>query len=114
MPRVKRGTTKHKKRERLLKQTKGYRWQRKSSSRAAKQALMKAWTYQYRDRRNKKREFRRLWNVQINAAARQNNTTYSSLIHSMIQSKIELDRKILADLAEHEPETFTEVVNATK
>lgn len=114
MPRVKRGTTKHKKRERLLKQTKGFRWNRKSTSRAAKQALMKAWTYQYRDRRNKKRDFRRLWNVQINAGARINDTTYAKLIHALKAAHIDLDRKVLADLAENEPETFAEVVNATK
>ena len=114
MARVKRGTTKHKKRERLLKHTKGFRWQRKSTSRAAKQAVMKAWTYQYRDRRTLKREKRRLWNVKINAGARANETTYAKLIHALKEKGVELDRKILADLAEHEPDVFTKVVEATK
>lgn len=114
MPRVKRGTTKHKKRERLLSHTKGYRWRRKSTKRAAQQAVMKAWTYQYRDRRTLKRDKRRLWNVKINAAARQNDTTYARLINALKTANIVLDRKILADLAEYEPETFSEVVNAAK
>jgi large subunit ribosomal protein L20 len=111
MARVKRGTTAHKKRERLLKQTKGYRWGRKSKEREARQALMKAWTYSYRDRRTKKRDFRRLWQVKINAAARANNTTYSSLIHALKEKNVALDRKTLADLAENEPKVFSSVVS---
>lgn len=114
MARVKRGVTKHRKRERLLKQTKGFRWRRKSTTRAAKQALMKAWTYQYRDRRTLKRDKRRLWNVKINAAARMNETTYAKLISAMKTKHVELDRKILADLAEHEPSVFSEVVKFTR
>ena len=110
MARVKRGVQAHKKRERLLKQTKGYRWHRKSKEKAAREALLKAWTYQYRDRRNKKRDFRRLWQIKINAAARENGTTYSRLIHALKQKNIGLDRKILADLAENEPKIFSEVV----
>jgi len=112
MARVKRGVSAHKKREKLLKQTKGYRWGRKSKERAARQALFKAWTYSYRDRRNKKRDFRRLWQIKINAAARENGTTYGRLIHALKQNNIGLDRKILADLAENEPETFSAVVAA--
>jgi large subunit ribosomal protein L20 len=114
MSRVKRGATRNKKRERLLQHTKGFRWQRKSSRRAAKQAVMKAWTYQYRDRRRLKRDKRALWNVQINAAARANNTTYSALINGLKRANVELDRKVLADIAEHEPEVFTKVTEAAK
>ena len=114
MARVKRGTTKTKKRERLLKQTKGYRWRRKSTSRAAKQALMKAWSYQYRDRRTLKRDKRRLWNVRINAAARQHGTTYSQFIASLKRSNIELDRKVLADFAENDSEVFKKVLEETR
>lgn len=110
MTRVKRGVSAHKKRERLLKETKGYRWGRKSKEKAAREALLKARTYQFRDRRNKKRDFRRLWQIKINAAARENGTTYGVLIHALKQKNISLDRKILADLAENEPKIFSEVV----
>jgi len=111
MARVKRGVQSHKKRERLLKQTKGYRWHRKSKEKAAREALLKAWTYQYRDRRNKKRDFRRLWQIKINAAARENGTTYGRFIHALKQKNIGLDRKILADLAENDPKIFSEIVS---
>jgi len=114
MSRVKRGTTRNTKRERLLQHTKGFRWQRKSSRRAAKQAVMKAWTYQYRDRRRLKRDKRALWNVQINAGARMQGTTYSTLINGLKRANVELDRKVLADIAEHEPEVFAKVVEAAK
>lgn len=110
MTRVKRGVSAHKKREKLLKQTKGYRWGRKSKEKAAREALLKAWTYQFRDRRNKKRDFRRLWQIKINAAARENGTTYGAFIYALKQKNISLDRKILADLAENEPKTFSEIV----
>lgn len=114
MSRVKRGVIKTQKRARLLKQTRGYRWRRKSTARAARQALMKAWSYQYRDRKNRKRDFRALWNVRINAGARANAVTYSKLIFGMKRRSIELDRKILADLAKDEPEVFTKIVETTK
>jgi len=110
MPRVKRGKTSTKKREKLLKQTKGYKWHRKSKEKSAREALIKAWGYQYRDRKNRKRTFRNLWQIKINAAARENGTNYSSLINSLKKKNIALDRKTLADLAEHEPKTFSEVV----
>ncbi len=112
MARVKRGVTSRKKRTRVLKHTKGYRWGRKSKERAAKEALLHAWTYQYRDRRNKKRDFRRLWQIKINAAARENGTTYSALINRLKKKNIALDRKILADLAENEPKVFGEIVSS--
>lgn len=114
MSRVKRGTTKTQKRERLLKHTKGYRWRRKSNARLAKQAVMKAWSYQYRDRRRRKRDFRALWNVRINAGARLNGTTYRDLISALKKSNITLDRKILSSLAKDQPAVFTKVVEATK
>ncbi|MBU2101182.1 50S ribosomal protein L20 [Patescibacteria group bacterium] len=110
MPRIKRGTQAAKKRRNLLKHTKGFMWGRKSKEKAARQALMKAWTYSYRDRRVRKREFRKLWQVKINAGARENGTTYSRLIDALTKKNIGLNRKILADLAENEPATFKRVV----
>ncbi|MEX1014511.1 MAG: 50S ribosomal protein L20 [Candidatus Paceibacterota bacterium] len=110
MARVKRGTTKHKKREKILKQTKGFKWGRKKKKRAAKEALIKKWSNAFKGRKNKKRDFRKLWNIKINAAARQNGLKYSELINLLKKNDIELDRKILADLAENNPETFKAVV----
>lgn len=114
MPRVKRGTTKHKKREKILKETKGFMFGRKNKKRLAKQALLKAWTYAFRDRRAKKRDFRRLWNVKINAAAREHGMKYSEFINLLKKNNIEIDRKTLADLAENEPAAFEAVVNKVK
>ena len=110
MPRVKRGTQIRKKRKKLFSQTKGYKHGRKNVFRHAKQALLKAKTYEYRDRRTKKRDFRRLWIVRINAACRANNIKYSEFIKKLSDKKIELDRKILADLAINEPEEFKKIV----
>jgi large subunit ribosomal protein L20 len=112
--RVKRGTSHVKRRNRLLKQTKGYRWGRKSKSKLAKVAVLKAGAHAYRDRRKKKRTFRRLWNIRINAGARELNITYSALIAKLKTAKIELDRKSLADLAMNDPAAFAEVVKLTK
>lgn len=110
MPRVKRGVMAHKKRERLLKYTKGFRWGRKSKERAAKEALLHAWTHAFQGRKNKKRVFRRLWNVQVNAAARLNGVSYSRLIAALHKKNVKLDRKILADLAQNEPAVFKKIV----
>lgn len=110
MPRVKRGTTAHKKRERLLKYTKGFRWGRKSKERAAKEALLHAWSHAFRGRKEKKRDFRKLWNVQINAAARAQDISYSRLMSELKKKNIKLDRKILADLAKNEPAVFKKVI----
>lgn len=110
MPRVKRAVHAHKKRRKTLKKTKGYMWGRKSKYRLAKDALRHAQTHAYKDRRRKKREFRALWNIQINAAVRQHSLTYSKFINGLKKNKIELDRKILADLAQNNPETFKKVV----
>ncbi|PIU42634.1 MAG: 50S ribosomal protein L20 [Parcubacteria group bacterium CG_4_9_14_0_2_um_filter_35_11] len=114
MVRVKRSKTAKKKRKKALKATKGFRWGRKSKYRAAKEALMHARTYQYRDRRRKKRERRALWQIKINAAVRQLGLTYSQFIAGLKKRKIEIDRKILANLAEENPAVFKEIVNKIK
>ena len=114
MVRVKTGKISHKRRERLLKHTKGFRWGRKSRLRAAKEAILHAWTYAYRDRKRKKREFRRLWQIQINAACREHGLSYSKFIYGLRQKKIELDRKILANLAQNHPEIFAKIVEEIK
>ena len=114
MPRVKRGKNATKKRERLLKYTKGFRWGRKSKERAAKEALLHAWTHAFQGRKEKKRNFRRLWNVRINAAARAEGITYGKLIAALCKKNVKLDRKILADLAQNEPEVFRKVVELVK
>lgn len=110
MPRVKRGTIAHKKREKLLRHTKGFRWSRKSKERAAKEALLHAWSRAFRGRKEKKRNFRTLWNVKINAAVREEGMSYSAFIAALKKKNVLLDRKILADLAEHKPEVFKKVV----
>jgi large subunit ribosomal protein L20 len=110
MPRVKRGTTAHKKREKLLKKTKGFRWGRKNKERAAKEALLHAESRMFRGRKEKKRNFRSLWTVRLNAAARANGTTYSKLIAGLKAKNIRLDRKILADLAISEPKVLEAII----
>lgn len=114
MTRIKRGTIKTKKREALLKHTKGFKWGRKSKARSAKDALRHALRYQYRDRRTKKRAFRRLWQVKLNAALRPHDLSYSKFIHLLKTHSIELNRKILAELAEHEPDVFKKIVEGVK
>lgn len=112
MPRVKRGTQASKRRKNVLKHTKGFRWGRKSKYRLAKQALQKAWTYAYRDRKVKKREFRRLWQIQIGAACKAQNVSYNKFIANLKKNKIEIDRKILAQLAKEEPEIFDKILKS--
>jgi len=112
--RVKRGKTHLKRRKRLLKQTRGYKWGRKKKIKLAKTAVLKAGVHAYRDRRRKKREFRRLWNIKINAGVREHGLSYSQFINKLNKSKIELDRKVLANLAEHEPKAFAEIVKTVK
>lgn len=114
MPRVKRGTIAHKRRERVLKYTKGFRWGRKSKERAAKEALLHAWTHAFRGRKEKKRNFRQLWNVKINASARAEGISYSRLMAALKAKNVRLDRKILADLAEHEPAVFRKIAELAK
>jgi large subunit ribosomal protein L20 len=104
--RVKRSAHARKKRRATLARAKGYRGQAHSSYKRAKEALLKADRYAYRDRRNRKRDFRRLWITRINAAARREGMTYSELIHGLRAAGIELDRKVLADIAVRDPETF--------
>jgi large subunit ribosomal protein L20 len=114
MTRVKRGKTSNKKRERLLKYTKGFKWGRKSKERAAKEALLHAWSHAFRGRKEKKREYRALWQTQINAGARSNGTSYSRLISGLKKQNIILDRKILADLAINEPNVFKKIIEKAK
>ena len=114
MTRVKRGTIANKRRAKILKYTKGFRWGRKSKERAAKEALLHAWTHAFRGRKERKRDFRSLWNVKINAAARLNGMKYSQLINLMQKKNVKLDRKILADLAENEPKVFSKILEAVK
>lgn len=110
MTRVKRGVIKTKKRKKILQYTKGYRWGRKSKLRAAREALLHAWSYAYRDRKAKKREFRKLWNIKINAGVRSYGLRYNTFMHALKRANILLDRKILAQLAEHYPEVFAHIV----
>ncbi|HEV2776038.1 MAG TPA: 50S ribosomal protein L20 [Solirubrobacteraceae bacterium] len=114
MTRVKRSVHAKKKRRATLERTKGYRGEANSNYKRAKEALMKAEAYQYRDRRNRKRDFRRLWVTRINAAARQEGMTYSTFIHGLQVAGIELDRKVLADIAVRDPETFRRFVDAAR
>ena len=115
MPRVKRGMMHSKHRRNILKRTKGFKWGRKKLIKLAKTAATKAGSHAHRDRRVKKRTSRALWHIKINAAARANGTIYSKLAGSLKKNKIEVDRKILADIAEHEPALFAEIVKqATK
>jgi large subunit ribosomal protein L20 len=104
--RVKRSVNGRKKRRAALARTKGYRGEAHSSYKRAKEALLKADAYAYRDRRNRKRDFRRLWITRINAAARREGMSYSELMHGLRLAEIDLDRKVLADIAVRDPETF--------
>jgi len=114
MVRVKRGKTARKRRKRLIKHAKGFRWGRKSKYRAAKEALLHARSHSFRDRKAKKREFRRLWQTQISATCRQLGISYSRFIHGLKKNKIEIDRKILAELAKKEPKIFEKIVEKVK
>ena len=106
MPRVKRSVHARKKRREVLERTKGYRGEANHNYKRAKEALIKAETYAYRDRRNRKRDFRRLWITRINAAAKLNGMSYSQFMHGLKLAGVELDRKVLADIAVRDPETF--------
>jgi large subunit ribosomal protein L20 len=114
MTRVKRGTIKHKRREKLLKLTKGFRWGRKSKKRQAKEAVLHKLSHSFRGRKEKKRVYKKLWNTKINAASRNLGITYSQFINLLKTKNIELDRKILADLAENNPEVFEQIVAFVK
>ena len=114
MPRVKRGTTHVAKRKRLMKQTKGYRWGRKNTLKLAKTAVNKAGVHAFTDRRKKKRVNRGLWQIQINAACRENGVTYSRFIDLLKKNKIELDRKVLSQLANKSPKAFAAIIAQVK
>lgn len=112
--RVKRGTTTKKKHKKILAQTKGMKGLRHSSIKKAKEALLKSMTYTYRDRRNKKRDFRRLWIQRISALAKDNAMNYSTLMNKMKENKIEIDRKILSEFAVNETETVKAIIEKIK
>ena len=114
MPRVRRGTKRHDKRRKVLKLAKGYYGTRSKAYRIAKQAVDRALAYSYRDRRQRKRQFRRLWIARINAAARLHGLTYSRLIDGLKKSGSQLDRKMLADLAVREPEAFGKLAETAR
>ena len=114
MPRVKRGVTAHARHKKILKLAKGFRGRRKNVFRIAKQAVMKAGQYAYRDRRTRKRVFRQLWIARINAAARLNGLSYSRLMGGLKKADVQLNRKMLAQLAVADPASFTTVVGAAK
>ena len=114
MPRVKRGVVARRRHKKILKQAKGYYGARSRVFRVAKQAVIKAGQYAYRDRRVRKRQFRALWIARINAGARANGLSYSRLISGLKKANIEIDRKVLADLAMNEQQAFTAVVEKAK
>ena len=114
MTRVKRSVHARKKRREVLERTKGFRGEANSSYKRAKEAMFKADAYAYRDRRNRKRDFRRLWITRINAAARAEGMSYGTFIHGLAVAGVELDRKVLADIAVRAPETFRRFVDAAR
>ena|SRR3989344_3356905 len=114
MARVKRGTIANKKRKNILQHAKGFRWGRKSKYLEAKEALIHAWQYAYRDRKAKKRAFRGLWQTQINAASRAEGISYSKLIPLLKKQGVELDRKILSELAKEQPLMFKKLIEKVK
>lgn len=114
MPRVKRGFKARQRRNKVLKLAKGYRGARSKLFRSATEAVDRALNYAFRDRRVKKRDFRALWITRINAAARINGLSYSKLIHGLKTAKVEIDRKVLADLAVSDPRGFAEIASMAK
>jgi large subunit ribosomal protein L20 len=114
MPRVKRGVTARARHKKVIEQAKGFRGRRNNVYRIAKEAVMKAGQYQYRDRRQKKREFRALWIARINAAVRELGMTYSVFIAGLSKAQIEIDRKVLADLAVHDKAAFGKIAEQAK
>ena len=114
MPRVKRGPRKARRRKKILKQAKGYWGAKHRLYRTAKEAVERALVYSYRDRRNRKRDFRRLWIVRINAAASQHGLSYSKLIYGLKKLNIGINRKMLADMAVNNPQSFSQLVQRVK
>jgi large subunit ribosomal protein L20 len=114
MPRVKRGVTARASHKKVLAQAKGFRGRRKNVFRVANEAVMKAGQYAYRDRRQRKRQFRTLWIARINAAAREFGLTYSTMINGLKRAAVEVDRRVLADLAVHDPAAFNQLAQRAK
>ena len=114
MARVKRGVTSHAKHKKVLDQAKGFYGRRKNTIRVAKQAVEKSMQYAYRDRKNRKRNFRALWIQRLNAAAREHGLTYSRLIDGLAKAGVTVDRKVLSDIAIREPEAFAAIVGQAK
>src|SRR3989344_7104750 len=114
MTRVKRGAIAIKKRRKILKYAKGYKWGRKSKESLAREALLHAWTYAFQGRKIRKRDFRNLWQNKIGAAVQAQGMSYSKFIHALQKKNIQLDRKILAELAEERPKTFAQIVEMVK
>ena len=114
MPRVKRGVAAKKRKRRILRQAKGYYGARGNLLKTAREAVEKGWKYAYRDRRQRKRQFRALWIARINAGAREHGLSYSRMIHGLKAAGVEVDRKILAELAVADPKAFGELANLAK
>ncbi|HZK42683.1 MAG TPA: 50S ribosomal protein L20 [Syntrophomonadaceae bacterium] len=114
MPRVKRGVTSHKRHKKVLKRAKGYTGSKSKLYRIANQQVMKSGNYAYAHRKLKKREFRKLWITRINAAARNNGTSYSKLVHGLKVAGVDINRKVLADIAVNDPSSFTELAELAK
>jgi len=114
MARIKRGVTSHARHKKVLERASGYRGRRSTSYRVAKQAVEKALQYAYRDRRNRKRDFRSLWIQRINAGAREHDMTYSTFMHGLKVAGVDLDRKVLSDLAVREPDVFRALVDQAR
>lgn len=114
MTRVKRGITAHKRREKTLKYVKGFKWGRKSKERSAHEALFHAWSYQFKSRKLKKRDFRKEWQTTISAGLSNQAISYSKFVGMLKKKKVELDRKILAELAEQHPDVFSKIVEFMK
>ena len=114
MARVKRGVMVRKRHNKLLKEAKGYRGSRSRRVKVARETVMKALSYAYRDRRNRKRDFRRLWITRINAAARLNGMSYSKFMNGLKHANIDIDRKMLADIAVRDPQAFTNIAEQAR
>jgi large subunit ribosomal protein L20 len=114
MPRVKRGSTAHKRHKRVLRQAKGYYGTRSRLIKTAREAVERGWKYAYRDRKQRKRQFRILWIARINAAVREHGLSYSRFMHGLSQAGVEVDRKNLADLAVSDPQAFADLANLAK
>lgn len=114
MPRVKRGVIRHKRHKKILKMAKGYRGSKSKLYKVARQQVLKSGNYAYAHRKLKKREFRKLWIARINAAARENGTTYSRMMHGLKVAGVDIDRKVLADLAVNDPQGFKELAEISK